>query len=435
MERLTATLSPTDAGRRMHDLAADLYPICRSITGDGVRETLARVAEEIPLEVHEVPSGTAVFDWTVPKEWNIREAWIADSTGRRVVDFADCNLHVMSYSTPVRRRVPVAELREHVFTVPGQPDRIPYRTSYYNETWAFCLSQNQLDSLTDDEYEVCIDSTLEDGRLTYGELLIEGELEDEILVSTHICHPSLANDNLSGIAVATEAAKALMDGPRRHSYRFLFLPVTIGAITWLALNERELGRIRHGLVLTGVGDPGQSTYKRSRRGDADVDRAAVHVLEQSGAPYEVQDFFPYGYDERQYCSPGIDLPVGCLMRTPHGRYPEYHTSADNLDFLSAESLADSLDKFLAICRVLDRNRTYLNLYGRCEPQLGKRGLYAAIGGDVDSQRAQLAMLWVLNLSDGGHSLLDIAERSGIAFDAIERIATVLHEHELLAPAP
>lgn len=419
----------------MHDLAAELYPICRSITGDGVRETLARIAREIPLDVEEVPSGTPVFDWTVPKEWNIREAWIEDGRGERVVDFARSNLHVVSYSVPVRRRVSLEELRQHVFTLPDHPDWIPYRTSYYDESWGFCLSQAVLDGLTDPEYDVCIDSSLEDGHLTYGECHLEGEKEDEILISCHVCHPSLANDNLSGIAVATEAAKALMAAPRRHSYRFLFLPVTIGAITWLARNEDRLRRIKHGLVVTGLGDPGHSTYKRSRRGDAEVDRAAAHVLEHSGDAHEVQDFFPYGYDERQYCSPGFDLPVGCLMRTPHGRYPEYHTSADDLEFVRPEKLRDSLAKLLAICSLLERNRTYVNLEPKCEPQLGRRGLYDAIGGDVDRQRSQLAMLWVLNQSDGTNSLLDIGERSGLPFDAIERAAGILRDHELLAEAP
>jgi aminopeptidase-like protein len=429
---MTTTLSPPQVGRRMHDLAAELYPICRSITGGGVRETLARIAREIPLEVEEVPSGTSVFDWTVPKEWNVREAWIADARGERVVDFARCNLHVMSYSVPVRKRVSLEQLREHVFTLPDRPDWIPYRTSYYAEAWGFCLSQSQLDGLTDPEYEVCIDSTLEDGSLTYGECFLPGEEEDEVLISCHVCHPSLANDNLSGIAVATEAAKALMAAPRRYSYRFLFLPVTIGAITWLARNEHRVAGIKHGLVLSGVGDPGHPTYKRSRRADAEVDRAAVQVLEYAAGDYEVEDFFPYGYDERQFCSPGFDLPVGCLMRTPHGRYPEYHTSADDLEFLRPESLADSLDKVVAICELLEGNRTYVNLNPKCEPQLGKRGLYDAIGGDVDRQSKQLAMLWVLNLSDGSNSLLDIAERSGVPFSAIESVATVLRDHDLIA---
>ncbi len=418
----------------MHDLAAELYPTCRSITGDGVRQTLARIASEIPLEIEEVPSRTPVLDWTVPKEWNIREAWIADARGERLIDFAHSNLHVVSYSVPVRKRVSLEELKQHVFTLPEHPDWIPYRTSYYNETWGFCLSQSQLDRLTDTEYEVCIDSTLEDGHLTYAECLVQGEQEDEVLISCHVCHPSLANDNLSGIAIATEAAKTLLGAPRHYSYRFLFLPVTIGAITWLARNEQRLDRIRHGLVLTGLGDPGPITYKRSRRGDADVDRAVAHVLEQSGDAHELQDFFPYGYDERQYCSPGFDLPVGCLMRTPHGRYPEYHTSADDLGFVRPEKLEDALIKVLAILSLLDRNRSYVNVSPKGEPQLGKRGLYDAIGGDVDRQRSQLAMLWVLNQSDGSNSLLDIAERSGIPFDSIEAIAGTLRDHDLLQAA-
>lgn len=430
----SVTPSGVDVGRRMHDQAAELYPTCRSITGDGVRQTLARIASEIPLQIEEVPSGTPVLDWTVPKEWNIREAWIADARGERVIDFARSNLHVVGYSVPVRRRVSLEELKQHVFTLPEHPDWIPYRTSYYNETWGFCLSQSQLDRLTDAEYEVCIDSTLEDGHLTYAECLVPGEEEDEVLISCHVCHPSLANDNLSGIAIATEAAKTLLAAPRRYSYRFLFLPVTIGAITWLARNEQRLERIRHGLVLTGLGDPGQMTYKRSRRGDADVDRAVAHVLEQSGDAHEVQDFFPYGYDERQYCSPGFDLPVGCLMRTPHGRYPEYHTSADDLEFVGPEKLEDALNKVLAILSLLDRNRSYVNVSPKGEPQLGKRGLYDAIGGDVDRQRTQLAMLWVLNQSDGSKSLLDIAERSGMPFDSIEAIASILRDNDLLEAA-
>jgi aminopeptidase-like protein len=415
----------------MHERAAELYPICRSITGDGVRQTLARIASEIPLDIEEVPSGTPVLDWTVPKEWNIREAWIADVRGERLIDFASSNLHVVSYSVPVRERVSLEELKQHVFTLPEHPDWIPYRTSYYDETWGFCLSQSQLDGLTDPEYEVCIDSSLEDGHLTYAECLVEGEQEDEVLISCHVCHPSLANDNLSGIAIATEVAKALLAGPRRYSYRILFLPVTIGAITWLARNEQSLARIKHGLVLTGLGDPGRITYKRSRRGDADVDRAALHVLERWGDAHDVQDFFPYGYDERQYCSPGFDLPVGCLMRTPHGRYPQYHTSADDLEFVRPEQLADSLAKVLSILSLLDRNRSYVSLRPKGEPQLGKRGLYDAIGGDADRQRSQLAMLWVLNQSDGTNSLLDIAERSGIPFDSIEAIASILRDHDLL----
>jgi aminopeptidase-like protein len=416
----------------MHGFVAELYPICRSITGDGVRETLARIGERISLEVKEVPTGTAVFDWTVPKEWNIREAYIQSLEGERVVDFSDCNLHVVGYSTPIRRRMPLDELREHIFTLPDRPDWIPYRTSYYNETWGFCLSQRQLDSLQDEEYEVCIDASLEDGHLTYGECFLEGDRPDEVLVSCHVCHPSLCNDNLSGVAVATALATELASvASRRYSYRFLFIPGTIGSITWLARNEDRVSQIKHGLVLTCVGDAGDSTYKKSRRGDAEIDRAFEHVLGQSGQGHEIQDFFPYGYDERQYCSPGFDLPVGCLMRTPHGRFPQYHTSADDLELVRPEYLADTLRKCLLAFDVLERNKTYLNLNPKCEPQLGRRGLYESIGGGADHRTEELAMLWVLNQSDGSKTLLDTAARADLPFATIAGAADLLSAHGLL----
>jgi aminopeptidase-like protein len=418
----------------MHALAAELFPVARSLTGDGVRETLGRLAAEIPLRVREVPSGTPVLDWTVPKEWNVREAWIKGPRGELVVDFARSNLHLVGYSVPVAARVPLSDLKQHLFTLPDQPDLIPYRTSYYSEMWGFCLPHSQLESLGDGEYEVLVDSSLEDGHLTYGECHLEGELEAEVLISCHVCHPSLANDNLSGVTVATQLAKALAAEPRRYSYRFVFIPGTIGSITWLARNEAAVERIRHGLVLTCVGDSGHPTYKRSRRGDAEIDRAMAHVLETSGQEYRIKDFFPYGYDERQYCSPGFDLPVGCLMRTPHGEFPEYHTSADNLDLIRPEHLADSLAKCLAVVEILEDNRTYLNLSPKGEPQLGRRGLYQAIGGEADRGEAQMAMLWVLNQSDGNNSLLDIAARSSLPFPAVERAATLLREHGLLAEA-
>jgi aminopeptidase-like protein len=325
----------------------------------------------------------------------------------------------------------LGELREHVFTLPERPDWIPYRTSYYDETWGFCMSQRQLDGLADGEYQVRIDSSLEDGSLTYGECFLEGETSDEVLISCHVCHPSLANDNLSGITVATELAKILSSATRRYSYRFLFIPGTIGSITWLARNEQATPAVKHGLVLTCVGDAGCSTYKRSRRGDAEIDRAVEHVLQCSGKPFDLQDFFPFGYDERQYCSPGFDMPVGCLMRTPHGRFPEYHSSADDLELIRPKCLADTLVKVLSVCDLLERNRTYLNLSPKGEPQLGKRGLYGAIGGEADKRTEELAMLWVLNQSDGTRSLLDVAERADMPFETLARAAERLEEHELL----
>jgi aminopeptidase-like protein len=429
---MTASLAapPAGIGEQMYALITDLYPICRSITGEGFRDTLRRLQREIPLKIHEVATGTRVFDWTVPREWNIRDAYIKNSRGERVVDFQKSNLHVVSYSTPVRDTLTLEELKPHLHSLPDHPDWIPYRTSYYQENWGFCITHRQLLELSDDEYEVCIDATLVAGHLTYGEYVLPGECPEEILISCHACHPSLANDNLSGIAVAAALARYLTATPRRHSYRFLFIPGTIGSITWLALHEAEVARIRHGLVLTGVGDRGTPTYKASRRGDALVDRAARHVLNHAGGEHTIQDFSPYGYDERQYCSPGFDLAVGCFMRTPHGQYPEYHTSADNLDFIAPASLADSYAKCLAILEILEQDARYVNQNPKCEPQLGRRGLYTALrGGDLPDY--ELTLLWVLNLTDGQHSLLDIAERSGMPFRATRRAAEALVAKGLL----
>jgi len=418
-------------GEALQRFVADLYPICRSITGDGARATLARIGERIPLEVHEVPSGTAVLDWTVPKEWNIRGAYIRNSQGATVVDFRDSNLHVINYSIPVRARLSLEELSSHIHTLPDRADWIPYRTSYYEESWGFCMDHRTFQDLADGEYEVLIDSSLEEGSLTYGECYLEGAGVDEVLISCHVCHPSLANDNLSGVAVATFLGQELAARPRRYSYRLLFIPATIGSITWLARNQDVTPRIRHGLVLAGVGDTGALHYKRSRRGAAEIDRAVEHVLRHGAESFEVEDFSPYGYDERQYCSPGFDLPVGCLMRTPWGRYPEYHTSADNLDFVRPQSLADTFEKCLTVVDVLEGNRAYRNLNPKGEPQLGRRGLYDSVGGGVGRQDRILALLWVLNLSDGDHDLLSIADRAGMEFDLIRSAADALLKHGLL----
>ncbi|MFG2516131.1 DUF4910 domain-containing protein [Streptomyces sp. NPDC048584] len=416
----------TQPGEEMYALVERMYPLCRSITGDGVRATLGIVDEYIPLRMHEVPTGTRVLDWTVPQEWNIRDAYVADAGGHRVVDFRASSLHVLGYSVPVSATMPLAELREHLHTLPDHPSWVPYRTSYYEPKWGFCLAQETLDALPDGEYEVRVDSTLADGHLTYGEHVVPGRVPDEVIVSCHVCHPSLANDNLAGIAVAVFLARALAEQRPYYTYRFVFAPGTIGAITWLARNRERVDRVKHGLVLACAGDPGQLTYKRSRRGDAEIDRVLRHVLASSERPHRITEFTPYGYDERQYCSPGFDLGVGSLTRTPYAGYPEYHTSADNLDFVSPEAMADTL----AVCReafaVLDRNRRYVNLSPYGEPQLGRRGLYDSLGGRSDAKQAQLAMLWVLSLSDGEHGLLDVAERSGLPFDTIADAADALH---------
>jgi aminopeptidase-like protein len=418
-------------GTQMYQLIAELYPICRSITGDGVRKSLRMLQQHIPLEMHEVPTGTPVFDWTVPKEWNVRDAYVKNERGEKVIDFQVSNLHLLNYSVPIRQKMFLSELKEHLYSLSNRPDWIPYRTSYYKETWGFCLTQRQLEKLEDGEYEVFIDSSLEAGRLTYGEYFLAGETQDEVLFSCHSCHPSLCNDNLSGMALATFLAQYLSQQTRRYSYRFLFLPGTIGSITWLSLNENKTSNIKHGLTIAGVGDDGCLNYKKSRRGDAEIDKAVAHILKHSGQEYAIAEFSPYGYDERQYCSPGFNLAVGSLTRTPFGTYPEYHTSADNLEFVRPNSLADSLEKYIAVVEVLENNIIYLNTNPKCEPQLGKRGLYGTLGGKKTTKTDEMALLWVLNLADGNHSLLDIADRANIPFSTIKKAAEALKKSGLL----
>jgi aminopeptidase-like protein len=420
-----------DIGEEIYALAAKIYPICRSITGNGVRDTLGLLAAHIDLEVHEVPTGTAVFDWTIPREWNIRDAYVKDRHDQKVVDFNKSNLHVMSYSVPVSKHVPLAELKQHLYTLPEQPDLIPYRTSYYAEDWGFCLPHRQFENLQDETYEVLIDASLEDGHLTYGEYLHKGETTDEFLLSAHVCHPSLANDNCSGVALLTHLAKRMAGLRTRYSYRFLFAPGTIGAITWLARNEEHSQRIKHGLVISMVGDGGGPTYKKSRRGNAKIDRAMMHSLHHSGLTPTILDFFPYGYDERQYCSPGFNLPVGLFQRSRFGKIPQYHTSADNLDFIRSSHLAQSFRLIVDALEVIENDAVYRNAMPKCEPQLGKYGLYGAVGGNRDAAAASMAMLWILNLSDGGHSLLDIAERADLPFTVVRGTAQRLQQHGLL----
>jgi aminopeptidase-like protein len=422
-------------GEDAYALMQRLFPLCRSLTGDGVRATLDVLSEHIPITRVEVPSGTQVFDWIVPDEWNIRDAYVAAPDGRRVIDFGESTLHVVGYSEPVRATMPLESLRERLFTLPEQPDVIPYRTSYYARTWGFCLPHRRLEALEPGDYEVVIDSTLGPGSLTYGEVVLEGEGEEEVLLSTYICHPALANDNLSGIAVATMLAKALAERPRRFTYRVVFAPGTIGPLTWLHRNQDSLDRIAHGLTVSCIGDAGGLTYKRSRRGDAAVDRAVATVLRDSGRAHRILEWDPWGGDERQFCSPGFDLPVGTLMRTPHGEFDGYHTSADSLDRIRPESLEEAVQTCLAVVDVLESDRTMVNLSPYGEPQLGRRGLFRTAGGAVASPDEEKAFLWLLNLSDGTSSLLDVADRSGLAYPVIRRAAERLEAAELLAPSP
>jgi len=431
LTRRLAELDAGAAGREIYAFAEEAYPICRSITGEGVRRTLEILRRIVPLEVREVPTGTRVFDWEVPREWNVRDAWVKDAHGNRLIDFRRHNLHLLSYSVPVGARMSRAELDLHLHSLPERPDAIPYRTSYYQDRWGFCLPHRLREALPEGDYEVRIDTTLEPGHLTYGELWLPGESDETVLFSAHVCHPSLANDNLSGVGVCAHLARLLRGLELRYSYRFLFVPGTIGAITWLALNEEAARRVRHGLVAANLGDGGRFHYKRSRRGDADVDRAVVRVLADAGEPYEVEDFTPFGYDERQYCSPGFDLAVGSLTRTPWGRYPEYHTSDDDLELIRPEHLGESLRRYLEVVHVLEHDRRYRNLNPSCEPQLGRRGLYRTLGGSDAGRERELALLWVLNLSDGEHSLLDVAERSGASFGRVLEAARALVDAGLL----
>ncbi len=422
-------------GDLIYSFAEKLYPICRSITGDGLRQTLKILQSELPLVLHEVPTGTPVLDWTIPKEWNIKEAWVKGPNGDKIIDFRNHNLHILNYSIPVHAQMDLQELKKHLFSLPEQPDLIPYRTSYYKENWGFCLAHRQLEQLPDGTYEVFIDSSLKKGSLTYGELFIPGKLREEILFSAHVCHPSLANDNLSGIGLLTQLAKQLLEKNNRYSFRFLFIPGTIGSIAWLALNEEKIKNIKAGLVASLLGDSGSFTYKKSRRGDTEIDRIVSYVLSHSNKPYSIKDFFPYGYDERQFCSPGFNLAVGNLTRSQFGEYPEYHTSGDNLDLIQPIFLEESFQLFEKVVKCMDQNKYYRNLQPKGEPQLGKRGLYEAIGGQSDQKQLQLAMLWILNMADGQHSLLDIAIQSGIAFDLLHKISQILEKKELIEEIP
>jgi aminopeptidase-like protein len=423
--------APAENAEDLYALVERLYPICRSITGEGVRQTLRILAEYVPLAVHEVPTGTPVFDWEVPREWNIRDAYIKDASGRRVIDFNSSSLHVVSYSTPVRATLSLDELKPHLHTLPDRPDWIPYRTSYWKEYWGFCLPHNVLLQMRDARYEVCIESTLQDGHLTYAECLVPGASEEEVLLFSHTCHPSMCNDNCSGLAVTTFLAQRLGELSLRYSYRFVWAPGTIGSITWLSRNQDAVSRIRHGLVLTGFGDPGPFTYKRSRRGNAAIDRIVTHVILGHDPDARIDDFSVYGYDERQFCSPGFNLPIGRLSRTPYGEYPEYHTSADDLHFIAPERLGEALAILLQIVDAIESSgRHYVNTCPYGEPRLGKRGLFRPTGG-VGLSRREEALLWLLNLSDGSHSVLDIAERSKLDFQTLAEAIADLVECGLL----
>lgn len=422
---------PEHAGRELHASMAELWSIPRSLTGDGVRSTLAVLGRDLPVEVVELRSGAKVFDWTLPKEWNVREAWVEAPDGERVIDFARSPLHVLGYSAPVDASLDLDTLREHLFTDPRDPDVVPYRTSYWTERWGFCTSQRVADSLRPGTYRARIDATLEDGHVTYGEVALEGAETSVFLLSTSVCHPSLANDNLSGIVLLAGLARILGGQTLRYSYRFVWSPGTIGPLCWLHRNEDLVPRITHGLAVSCVGDPGPLSYKRSRRGDAEIDAGAAAVLGRlPGAT--IRDWSPYGGDERQFCSPGFDLPVGAFSRTPADAFPQYHSSADDLELVRPEALGDSLHAALRVIDAIERNDVLVNTSPYGEPQLGRRGLYRSIGGGSSEEAA---ILWVLSLSDGSASLIDISLRAALPFETIRAAADALLAVDLVRPGP
>ena len=425
-------LADDDLGSHLHGRIRRLMPLPRSLTGDGVRATLAVLAETLPLQVHEVPSGAPALDWTVPREWRAHAARLTAPDGRVVADLAQDPLALVGYSAPFRGRLGLEELRPHLHSLPDRPTLTPYRTSYYREDWGFCLPHERLEALPPGEYDVVVDTELVQGSLTYAELVLPGESPREVLVSAHVCHPAQANDNLSGVVLAARLAEELAArDSRRWTYRFLFAPGTLGALVWLERHRDAAARVHAGLVLTGLGDASPLSYKRSRRGSALIDRVAEHVL-ASREGSRLLDFTPYGYDERQFCSPGFDLPVGRLGRGVHGEYPEYHTYADDLDFVQPGSLAASAAALREVVDVLERNRTYRSTSPYGEPQLGRRGLYRDLGATpMDRASQEMALLWVLNLSDGAASLLDVADRSGLPFGAVADAANRLQEAGLL----
>lgn len=421
-----------DVGKRMYDLAERLFPICRSITGNGFRESLEIIREVLPeIQVTEVPSGTQVFDWTVPKEWNIRGGWIRRKSGETIVDFKDSNLHVMGYSLPVHATVSREELLEHVYTMPEQPEWIPYVTSYYKERWGFCMSEKQKQTLTDDEYEVLIDSTLEDGSLTYGELILPGETQDEILITTYLCHPSMANDELSGPCVQTELVNYLKSLPkRRYTYRLIWNPETIGSITYLSRNLKTLQQyVKAGFVLSCVGDNRTYSIVSSKYADTLADRVLENVLKFHYPEYKHYSFLERGSDERQYGSAGVDLPVCGFCRSMYREYPEYHTSADNMDLISPEGLQGAYEVMVKVVNALENNYVY-QMQCKCEPQLGKRGLYPTISrkGVYDAVRT---MQHFTAYADGRNDLIGISNILNVPVDELIPLKEKLMEHQLL----
>ena len=419
-------------GESMYGLIKDLFPICRSLTGNGVRYTLRKLQNIVPeMQIHEIPTGTKVMDWTIPKEWNINDAWIKDSNGNKILDFNNTNLHVMGYSTPVHKKVDLKELLKVVYTLPERPDLIPYVTSYYKERYGFCMSENQKQGLKEDEYEIYIDSELKDGSLTYADILIKGEVDEEILISTYVCHPSMANNELSGPSVAIHLAKWLKERKNNHyTYRFIFNPETIGSIAYLSKHLEHLKqKVKAGFVLTCCGDEGEFSYLESRYGNTLADKVAKNILKHERPNYISYSFLERGSDERQYCAPGVDLPVCSVMRTKYAMYPEYHTSGDNLNLVTPKALEETYVVYQKIIRALENNKKY-KINCLCEPQLGKRGLYPNVS-TKDSGYTVYDLSNFISYCDGSNDLIDISNIINVSVDECIKHAIRLKEANLL----
>ena len=416
----------------MHALASRLFPICRSLTGPGVRETLAILHEELPhLQVHEVPSGTKCFDWRVPDEWSIRDAYLLDPEGNKVADFKESNLHVVGYSEPVDIELPLGELQDHLHSLPEQPDAIPYVTSYYERRWGFCLAHKDRENLSDGTYRAVIESTLEPGHLTYGELVIPGESDEEVFLSTYICHPSLANNELSGPVVTTFLAKSLASPKtRRFTYRIVFVPETIGSIVYLSRNLDHLkARVRAGFNVTCIGDERCYSYLPSRDGSTAADSAALHALRHVAGEFQRYSFLERGSDERQYCAPGVDLPVATIMRSKYGTYPEYHTSLDDLELVTPGGLAGGYEALWRALEVLEFDRVY-QATQLGEPQMGRRGLYSTLGTKTTNLTTQTYMD-ILAYCDGERSMLQIANLLERPLWELQPAVETLLQHDLI----
>lgn len=419
------------AGEWMYGLIKRLFPICRSITGNGVRETLDILAEYIPLKQYEIPTGTQVFDWEVPREWNIKDAYVLDEAGNKVLDFKENNLHVVGYSVPVDMTVSLSELQEHLHSIPEQPNAIPYITSYYKDYWGFCLEHDKREKLREGNYLVVIDSSLEAGSLTYGEHIIPGETKQEVFLSTYICHPSMANNELSGPALVTRLAQWLASQSQKYTYRIVFVPETIGSITYLSKNLKEMQEnIIAGFNVTCVGDDGPFSYLPSRYGNTYADKVALNILQKRKPDFLTYSFLDRGSDERQYCSPGVDLPMVNIMRSKYGVYPEYHTSLDNLDFVSPEGLQGSFEIYRECLETIEKSKKY-KVTCLCEPQLGKHGLSSSISTKDAIKNERIKLQQFLAYADGTNDLVDISNITGIPIEELQKIVEKLEEAKLI----